>query len=259
MTECKYKRSVSQLRMLRECGEKFRLLKIERKPDRPSAAMVQGIAFHEAYELWERSDRKIDAVATYHQTYDAKVAEISQATPLTEWIKYGKIGSVQKDIEARRERGAEQVETYIDHCLKAPWRVWHLPDESPAVEVDFEIDVGTSIVRGKIDVILEWTDGQLTVRDMKTGNKESSAIQLGLYKVAANECLGLDITYGDYYYAKTGELSDPIHLGNFDLAYLANQFETADKIIEQRLFLASPGSNCFQCPVQKYCREYNKE
>jgi hypothetical protein len=50
-------RSVSQYSSFVRCGEAYRLEKIAKAPQNQAAWFIQGTAFHEAVEKWEKANR----------------------------------------------------------------------------------------------------------------------------------------------------------------------------------------------------------
>lgn len=248
----KRRRSASQLKMFRKCGEQYRLIKFERIPQQESAASIQGSAVHYAAEQWERSGRTIDIAEVYDAEFERLLKKVSEKSPITEWRVWGRGTDVQKDIDSRRQAGREQAKTLAE-MFKAK-QIAELPDGSPAVEVHFELDLGPCIVVGSIDRIDDH-DGLLAVEDIKTGIREASPIQLGIYALAARDILGMDVWQGDFYYAKDASYSDPYDLSRFTRRYIEDQFSIMEKMIDERLLAPSPGGECFTCPVKSHCKE----
>lgn len=256
----KRSRSVSQIKLMRQCPERYYWARIKREPFVPSAAIIQGTAFHETYAEWELSGRKIDVGAAYLSIYKRELDKYAEEIPITKWTVWGRGRSVVEDIEIRRELGKQQALTYSERCKseKDEWRVYRLPDGDLAVEVAFSIDIGTTNVVGSIDVIREITPADvLVVRDMKTGLRENTPFQLGLYAYAANVTCGINIVLGDFYYAKDDTVSKYYDLRNFTPEYLGQQFLILEETINQNLWMARPSADCYNCPVYHKCREFN--
>lgn len=253
----KRRRSASQLKQFRTCGEYFRLARLERVPQRESAASIQGSAFHETACEWELSGRQINPAGDFTLRYGRMISDLDAKVPRKEWRVWGRGRDVDADIETRLTNGREQITNY---CLKMRDNYTFpadLPDGSPAVEVHFEMDIGPCIVVGAIDVIVDEmsTYNRYKVRDLKTGSRESSPIQLAIYAMAARHTLGMDIWHGDFYYAKDDSFSETYDLSRFTDRYIIREFEIMEEAIERRLLHPSPGSDCFTCPVKGYCKE----
>ena len=85
------------------------------------------------------------------------------------------------------QRDAEELARLQEAFLASPWAA-----RTPvAVEVPFEMAIGDSVVRGRIDAVFAEPDGGATVVDWKTGEPprgseaaRHAAIQLGVYRLA---------------------------------------------------------------------------
>lgn len=263
-----YRRSLSQLNSFTRCGEAFRLQRMVKDlPERPAAWTAVGIALHTAYELWELEDRNgLSLADRFDSAYTTTIEELLVKQPqLKWWIKSPNVGgknedyiqAVEKDIELRKLNGRLQAQSYEEHCRASPWKLFTDPDGLPVLEIAFEIDLGGVNVVGRIDSLLRWEDGQVTVRDLKTGAKGDveSNRQLGLYRRAIKDLFDIDITYGEYYYTKFGESGGFVDLRRYTDEYLIDQFHCLDKAINQKLFIVNPGKHCKLCSVRPWCRE----
>jgi putative RecB family exonuclease len=254
-----YYKSVSNLKLYRECGLQWKFRKFDKIESQPAAWLPQGTAVHAAWEAWEKSGRTLTTekiLEVYYAVFDAEMDKLKEKQPdLKQWLVVGRT-KIENDIANRRERGAEQAIRFIERIKDEPWKPWELPDGSPAVEVPFDVDFGFGPIRGYVDLIKEFNDGTLLITDIKTGNREKTALQLAVYAHAVNEIFGLAITQGSWYYAKDDVWSDRIDLSELTVEYLRQQFESQEKGIQNRVFLANPGSHCALCPAQRKCIEY---
>ena len=81
-----------------------------------------------------------------------------------------------------------------------------------AVEVPFEMPVGDTVVRGRIDAVFAEPDGGATVVDWKTGEPprgaeamRQAAVQLAVYRLAWAACRIPAISVRTaFYYVRTG-------------------------------------------------------
>jgi putative RecB family exonuclease len=257
-----YPRSVSSLKMYRLCGRQWEEVRFNKVPRQPAAWLPQGTGFHVGYEAWERSDRTLDKAdwsLAYYTSFDEELAKYDLEYPdRNKWLTVGRT-KIENDIANRRERGIEQLDRYIARCIEESdkWKVWRLPDDSPALEVSFAVYLTpTILVVGYIDVLVEWPNGMISVRDLKTGKREETALQLGMYAVAAKRLFEEEVTFGDFYYAKDDTYSPLIHLVNLDEDYFIREFEMMEKGIDGRIFLTNPGDHCALCPAQDICPEF---
>jgi hypothetical protein len=242
---------VSQLKQFRRCGEAYRLERMSK--DRkwvPAAWTIKGIAFHSAYDYWEGNGRPagIRLGQLFAEHYDQEVEEAKEQQPdLDQWRKTPNVQTTQRDIDLRRRDGIVQADVYQKHCEIALWR-------PIKIEWAFKIRFGTVEVWGAIDALLRWPDGSVTVRDIKTGNREQDYTQLGVYKVVAQEQLNHDIRWGEFWYTKDGA-NHEVKLERYTRPYLTDQFESLDLAINTKIFLANPGKQCDMCDVRPDCRE----
>lgn len=247
--------SVSQLSTYARCSEAYRIKYIDRTAGRPAAWFVGGTAFHTSAEVWEARRREIDPVPIFYEAYDQGISRLKEREPdLSRWLVGGR-STAEKDIERRREAGAEQVRSYVAEAMSAPWKIWTLPTGEPAVEVAYRVEVAGLLLVGFIDAILEWPGGVLTVRDYKTGSKIPSPRQLGLYRMAMRETLGEEIDHGDFWSARKGASEGLIDLRRYTHEYLTGLFGALARGIGQKVFLPNPQDGCFTCDVKDHCIE----
>jgi CRISPR/Cas system-associated exonuclease Cas4 (RecB family) len=222
----------------------------------PAAWLYQGTAFHTAIEQYERSGRTMtegQVLAVFFAEYDLSVAEKSEQWAHELWLTGGRVKGPD-DIVRRRARGAEQVQGYLAWAVLQPWKLWELPDGSPAVEVPFMLDLDGVMVKGYIDQVLEYPDGTPVVNDLKTGSKlPDSTMQLGLYAVALEDLFGVRMDLGSFYMAKNNALTAPYSLGQWSRETLTRAFHNIDQAILAELFVPNVGDACGICPVKKFC------
>lgn len=250
-------RSVSQLTTFTRCGEMYRLERVESVPPRPAAWLAQGTAFHKAIEEWERSLRQMPADrvrAIYCEEYTRLIGEGLDAEPnLDRWLTGGRT-KASDDIDRRRQRGLEQVNGYLSWAASSGDRVWLMYGDTPAVEVEFSLDLDGIQVVGFIDQIKEWSTGQVGPSDLKTGSKRPDwPIQLGVYALAIEEMFGFRPAWGDFYIAKMGRPDPPVDLTGFTRERVTAWFHMLDRAIREGLFLPNPGDSCRTCGVSEYC------
>lgn len=250
-------RSVSQFSSFTRCGESYRLERVERKPAKPAAWLAQGSAVHKAVEQWELSLRTISwerLSQLYLAEYNGLIAEGLAVEPNPDrWLTGGRVKG-SDDIKRRRERGLEQLQGYITYAINAAERPLMVDDETPVIEHEFRLDLDGVEVIGFIDMVVEWPNGVVAVRDLKTGTKRPDwAIQLGIYKVALEAEFGIDVAWGDFYMAKDNRPLPPVSLKRFTRQYVTDMFHTLDRSIRDGLWLPNPGDQCRVCGVSDYC------
>ena len=220
--------------------------------------MAQGSAFHEAIEGWEISGRSplFDVRNAYAVSYDQHISRMREQEPNEQnWLHSYRI-TTSEDISARREKGLEQVSNYVTFALANPFVIADVDEYTLAIEIPFEVEIGNTLIKGAVDQVLMHPDGY-EVRDLKTGNRQASPLQLGVYKVALEKIFGWKIVSGSYYYAKDNKvLTIPKQeMDRYTEEYLTEIFDALERGIENKVFIPNPGSACMLCPVKNYCRE----
>jgi DNA helicase-2/ATP-dependent DNA helicase PcrA len=129
-----------------------------RLPARPDPHALLGNAFHDWVQRFYGAERLID-LADLPGAADTDSAEVD----------------------------SEQLAALQAAFGRSPWAV-----RTPvAIEVPFEMAIGATVVRGRIDAVFAEPDGGATVVDWKTGAQphgpeaaRQAAIQLGVYRLA---------------------------------------------------------------------------
>lgn len=258
-----YTRSVSQLKSVTKCGESFAIsrgFRGERPPKRPWAQTVAGSAFHEMIVAWERSERSTDPLALFETFWESELEKAKEEQPdLALWMRAPRVKSGEASLKAVYKRFVEKdVPDYIARCREADWELFKLPDGSPALEIEFEIDLEGITVRGYIDRIQWWPSAKMVaVEDTKTGNidGEVDSRQLGLYRLGAEEVYDIDLTHGRYWFTKLDRGSDWVDLTRYSREKLAEDYRKLTEIIQQDLLLPNPGKHCQLCDVRPWCSE----
>ena len=150
--------SVSSLVELARDPEHAAQRLIRRLPTRPEPHALLGNVFHDWVERFYGAERLFD------------LADLP--------------GAADTDIA---QRDAEELAALQEAFLASPWAA-----RTPvAVEVPFEMAIGSTVVRGRIDAVFAEPDGGATVVDWKTGEPphgseaaRQAAIQLGVYRLA---------------------------------------------------------------------------
>lgn len=252
-SEDKFRASVSKLKAYTRCGRQFELERINELPSRPAAWTVRGHAVHQTIETWEAFDREGDPLKMFRDAWDTALAEQTERFPdLSRWMRTPRVKSTEQDVKLRYLDGEKQVTRYVERALDEAdlWRVVE-------TEVPFEIETEKFVVRGKIDQIREWEDGELSIWDIKTGSDDQEDNrQLGFYGLGYWYETGKKIPWGSYWYTKLDRASKSIDLNVYTQKYLFSQIDMLMAGINARVFLANPSKkNCFACGVAAHCIE----
>jgi RecB family exonuclease len=159
----------------------------------------------------------------------------------------------QSDLLKRAVRCIDQTSAYWHWSQSNLFDIWQSPD-GPAVELQFSIVLGGVKVVGFIDQVLELPDGDLWVRDIKTGSKlPNSPLQLGVYAEAVEQTYGIRPRWGDYFMCKNNAPTKPFDLDGYTAARLGRWFARLDRAINAGVFIPNPGDACRVCSVSQYC------
>ena len=253
MTEKRH-RSFSQFKTMSRCGEQYRLQRTVDLPRSPSAAMALGSAFHANYEQWELENRSWPLMERFTGEYEMEIARLKVEQPNPNyWGKTARVKEVETDIAIRHENGLLMSESYEEHCSESTWVLYRSPNGKPGLEYHFEIDLGDFTFRGAIDSLLLWPSGNLTIRDLKTGVREISGFQLGVYSYALRQA-SIEANFGEFYYTKDGK-SEAYNLSRYTDDYVEDQLTKLDAMIMKEEYLVTPGDYCRFCGVKDWCRE----
>lgn len=288
-------RSVSQINQYNRCPYSYKLSRIDKAWQRPAAWTRQGSAVHEAAEAYERSGRTLtleQAQDVFRESYAKHINEALETTPNFEyWFASGPYGG-EKDTVRRFGIGLEQVEKYIRWYDSHPEEViWIAPahtdprcaradqsqairmnpddaekmlvhvqgcdcrPETPGIEIGFDIDLDGVMVRGFIDAVIQGADGDVLVRDNKTGNNPGDDFQLGVYGVALAEQFGIDPPQlGDYWMGRSGRPTFPYKIGEWTRERVSEKFRELEDNIQAERFEPKPDpKTCNFCDVSLAC------
>lgn len=266
--------------MLRTCGEQYRLKKIERVTERPSSAAIAGRTVHEATELidYEIASGETDPQALLYngtrlamEVLDKEVeSALCPAFPTPESFRsfgQSKNNPAGQDIQWFKNTGiAGSLSNYIHWRLDdvPHYELMVLPSGELAIEVPFTINLGEVEIVGQIDrVFIDTKHDYKVIVDIKNGPKPDSNEQLALYREALLQLYPESGPYfGSFLYGlKPGSKSGvrqtyPNVLYSWDAERLSRIYVSADRQIENEIFLPNPGKSCFMCDVSDSCPFY---
>lgn len=262
MTEKRrYSRSISQMKSVTRCGEAFAISRGFRGPrpsDRPWAQTVAGIAFHEALVLWEKSGRAGSLLSYFDPEWEKALEEMKGRQPdIDLWMVPPGTKYPKSAISGVYKRFVEKdVPNYEARCREAEWEIYRLPSGELALELPYKLDLDGVPIQGQIDRIQWWPNLKLvSIEDTKSGSpkEENDPRQLGLYRLAALEQHGIELTHGRYWFTKLDRGSEWTDLRRFTRKMLEADYRRLDTIIDQDLLLPNPGEICAVCDVRPYC------
>lgn len=250
--------SFSQWNQFTSCGHQFKLARIDRVPQVPSVAAVAGRAFHSWTEMFDLG---------YSPDWEEELAEAVQS----EWDKTGCEPSEWKvsgrATKANPNKDDLDVWLFLGQELCQKYEAW-----SGATKLKIAMDLppdangNTSGIEYALNVELNselsyvaYLDrvgfneyGQLGVWDIKTGSRMPKSVQMGTY-VAGAKAHGLPLSWGAYYNARKGELTEPMSLSQWAPDRLIALLEFPHMLRENEVYPIVPGDACGLCDVKAHC------
>lgn len=285
MTAGLVRMSHSRYELYSDCGERYRLEKIERIKRTPSIYAVAGRAFHTWSEDWDL-DKGAQRLIEAHDWADRFTALVRQeeeksGIELTRWDTpaYGKNANQKAFDKFRDELGPDMIQKYIEWRKESGWEIAQLPplpgvgSEGRGFDVGVEYPVsyrvGSVSDIAVIDRIFWVADlGAVTgieslngvpgliALDLKTWSAKRTTAQLPSYVVALRQ-VGIPVALAGYYEARKGEVSDLNSYDHWDEARLAALHEQAAHMIQARFFLPRVSDDCARiCGVRNHCQWY---
>ena len=205
-----------------------------------------------------------DVQAVFREELARAVAAESKHFPVEDWFVSGRQVNGREAVAWWEDNGAPMAQSFITWYEASEAKVWVTPDGAPAIELPFEIMLGTVPVRGYIDIVLQ-VGTALVVTDVKTSAKAPANYrQLGIYACALEVMYGIRPRYGTFFMCRGMGRSEPktyflrpveLDRPQFSLAYLAGEFEQAERGIQAGVYPANPGEHCGRCGVAYACTE----
>lgn len=259
--------SASQLSAFSRCGMQYKLIKIDKLPNPPSAALLKGNAVHDVLEEWERKHRDIDLEVAYGRAWQYQLDKATAEYPdMTQWPHDRRTKDATSDLKYRHRDGLQEIINYTRRATDEA-EMWHplqLPNGELAIEVPFSISYGDFVVNGRVDVVQEWNhDGSVTVADYKTGSASGENYrQLGTYRVGLQEAHGITVNFGRYWYTQAtrdspaGRASDWVDLRRYTREYVGKQYRLLKTARAHDIYIPNPSNTlCGSCSVRQYCPE----
>lgn len=269
--------SHSSAHTYQECGERWRLERVEKVDKIPWLAGPAGSAFHTMTEVYDTAGVEpleigpfegffIEALmedgVAFDQDYNPMPGEleryrVSRGETYTWWCR----------------AGDHMFDQYVAWRERSGWTVWESPFEPEwdeegnvsngwmlGVEIPFEVMLpGMSVPdKGYIDRIYSLPDGRLILVDLKTWARERTTTQLPHYFAVAQDHLGIPVDGVAYYDARLGRPTGIAYPTDdpekpWDTERLAGLLLPVERGIIGDVFEPKPGSQCGWCSVAHHC------
>lgn len=247
---------------LAQCGELYRLKRIERVPVTPSIFSAAGTAFHAWTDMFDTSppwDVEQSHEDWYRDRLLAEIAELEERKgfALREWDnpQFKADANERQRDKFINELGPDMIRKYIDWRANTAWQVAKVNSE-PAIECEFTFTIQGVEFIVLIDRIFERPEeGDLVIIDTKTWSKKRVTAQLPTYTFAARQQLS-NVGGAGYYSARKGEHTDLADYKYWDEKRLAALYVQAAHMISEQWFLPNPSDACRMCDVKRHCSFY---
>ena len=258
-------RSYSQLSQYEECGEQYRLKRIERRDELPAVWFPAGNAFHQVTEVFDVQVVKFGLEAAlltdWPSLFPGFLAQFVEEelektnVPVEEWRTAGR---TKEDIPWWNEHGPEMVRSYVDWRVKNADRlgIWVAKDGTPGIEWEGTASIGGVRVTAKADrVFVDLNTGATLIVDLKSGSYEpDDPLQLRIYRMVIERATAEPMWYGAFYMARKAEMTKPFVLDTTNEQAIAQRFQRMELGISAGVFTPRPSKrNCAQCGFKRHC------
>lgn len=258
-----------------ECGERYRLLRVEEVPRQIVLwATTGGSAVH---AVTEAHDRRLfgDETMTidFNEALDIAIqAEIDRyGITKEQFTATGKASGrwpLKENEDFWRYMGPYYVRNYLAFREQSPRDILVLDSGEPAIELQFDVELGGGNTPGAADRIFvnRAEKNRLEIWDIKSGSRTPSSLrQLAIYAYGFTATYGTPVWKGAYFMTRkgktaqvkgvpipSGEAYGPWDLGA-QLASLDFTFSQVYDAIDAGLFPARESDLCGLCPVRNWC------
>jgi RecB family exonuclease len=187
--------------------------------------------------------------------YDARrFGRVIADSDLLEMMRKGLVDAGIADryqYELYLKQGTEQLRQFLELARTTP------QPEVLQTEQTFDLQVGETKLRGRVDRIDRLASGAVAIVDYKTGKPKSQedaddSLQLSLYALAAREVWGHDVAQLTFYNLENNTaITTTRNDAQLEEARVRVQ-EVAEDIAEGK-FDAKPGYQCVFCPYRNLC------
>ena len=231
--------SASAIQIYEQCPLRFKLEREWNLPRDVPASLHYGAVMHNVLRTF----------------YDARrfARELSEAE-LLERLRQGLADARIPDryqYELYLRQGIEQLEQFFELVRTTP------QPEVLETELNFDLQVGTAKLRGRIDRIDRAGSDGVAIVDYKTGKPKSQeeadkSLQLSLYAVAAKQVWGQRAAQLIFYNLENNT-SVVTTRNDAELAAAEERVQEVAASIVQGKFPAKPGYQCTFCPYRNLC------
>lgn len=154
--------------------------------------------------------------------------------------------------------GPSMVQRWMDWREQSGWRIWETPDGRPAIELEMYPSFDGVRVRMFVDRIMTVpATGSLVIVDLKSGRRTpASDLQLGFYRTGLWQTFGVNVEFGAYWMARTGELTPIQDITRFTPGLMSAWLHKFVAARDAGIFLPNLSEKCRACGVNQHCHAY---
>jgi len=199
------------------------------------------------------------ALEVFHKYFDEELAKYPQDTVFRAGGRVSKAYPNKEDQSWWREKGPEQITAWAEWRRTNPNLEILMVNGEPAIEIAVAANLDGVTLRGYIDrVFVDKETGEMLIVDLKTGSyPPASQLQLGFYRAALEQTVGLNPQYGAYWMARQGVLSQVEELWH-STEMITSWLKTTKQLIDDAVFIPHITNMCKSCGVRDYCYAVNK-
>lgn len=153
--------------------------------------------------------------------------------------------------------GPEMVQRWMDWRTSSDWKIWRTPQDQPAIELELQPTWAGVPVRMFVDRVFVLPTGVLVVVDLKSGARSpQSDLQLAWYACGIKSVYNVDVSYGAYWDARKGLMSDISTLTNITVGLVEVWVSKFVQAKTHEIYLPNLSHFCRACGVNRYCAAF---
>lgn len=247
----------------------YRLHRVDKVAELPAWWNVGGTAFHECVREWELARHaQLSDPTSVVLTADAQaerfrhhLAEQTAATVLASGVNLSSwrvARSGKEDREWWLDNAPAWVANYVTAALARESAILDIAGV-PSLEVEFDWRAyGLPEVKGFIDQVHRFPNGDILIRDLKSGSyRPDDTFQLKVYRLALEDEFGITAPrwWGDYWLARRGEPTRAVDLTERapierEVGARVTLMDTAERA---GYYLPNVTNMCSSCGVRAAC------
>jgi len=269
--------SFSKLAAYTRCGESVRLRYIERVPPAAEGALIGGRIVHDIIRRVETELKPDFELALYNEPFNDLLEELFVSLFAEEIEKAGGVSQIRwggrkvydpvtgkkvpsEDFNWWAKQGPAMVRRYLkvrEIDALSGHRLWAPAEGEQGIEISLTTQLKSGrTISGRIDkALIVDLNGQLRIRDYKTGKSTDTPMQLANYAWQLRAGLGVTAEWGEYVYLRRADASARLKIHDLRpyVDLVEDQFNRAEKGIEAGVFMLNPSPFCVACQVRAGC------